>query len=64
MLSPFGDNERYDLVIEEGDEFYRLQVKTARTENGRLQFETRSTGTLTRTIEKESYEGDIEAFAV
>ncbi|AZH24332.1 group I intron-associated PD-(D/E)XK endonuclease [Haloplanus aerogenes] len=64
VLQPFGDNERYDIVVEISDTFYKIQVKTGRLENGRIQFETRSTGTLTRQIEKESYEGQIDAFAV
>ncbi|SDZ95585.1 PD-(D/E)XK endonuclease [Haloplanus vescus] len=64
VLRPFGDNQRYDLVVEVGASFYRIQVKTGRLENGRIQFETRSTGTRTRAIDKEGYEGQIEAFAV
>jgi len=64
VLEPFGDNERYDIVVEEDDEFYRIQVKTGRLENGRIQFETRSSGTLTRKVSKEGYEGQIDVFAV
>jgi hypothetical protein len=64
VLEPFGDNERYDVVIEESGSFYRVQIKTGRLENGRIQFETRSSGTLTRKIKKEGYEGEIDVFAV
>ncbi|MFC6725338.1 group I intron-associated PD-(D/E)XK endonuclease [Halobium palmae] len=64
VLQPFGDNERYDLVVEENPDFYRLQVKTGRLENGRVQFDTRSSGTLTRSVEKETYEGQIDQFVV
>jgi len=64
VLQPFGDNERYDFVVEVGEVFHRIQVKTGRIENGRIQFETRSSGTLTRAIEKEGYDGQIDAFAV
>ena len=64
VLEPFGDNERYDFAVEEGGEFYRVQVKTGRLENGRVQFETRSSGTLTRAVEKEGYEGQIDVFAI
>ncbi|UPV76081.1 group I intron-associated PD-(D/E)XK endonuclease [Halorussus limi] len=63
-LEPFGDNERYDVVVEESGHFYRVQIKTGRIENGRVQFETRSSGTLTRKVEKEGYEGEIDVFAV
>jgi hypothetical protein len=35
VLMPFGDNRRYDLVIEDADgKFYRIQCKTARLMNG------------------------------
>ena len=64
VLEPFGDNERYDVVIEADEEFHRIQIKTGRLENGRVQFETRSSGTLTRKVAKEKYDGDIDAFAV
>ena len=30
VLLPFGDNQRYDVVIEEKGKFIRIQVKTAR----------------------------------
>jgi len=64
VLEPFGDNERYDIVIEEAGRFYRVQIKTGRLENGCVQFQTQSSGTLTRKVEKEGYEGEIEIFAV
>jgi hypothetical protein len=64
VLQPFGDNERYDLVVEISGTFYRVQVKTGRLENGRVQFETRSSGTLTNKISKRGYDGEIDVFAV
>ncbi|UPW02186.1 group I intron-associated PD-(D/E)XK endonuclease [Halorussus gelatinilyticus] len=64
VLEPFGDNERYDVVVEEAGKFYRVQIKTGRLENGCVQFETRSSGTLTREVKKEGYEGEVEVFAV
>lgn len=30
VLVPFGDNQRYDLVVDRGDHMLRLQVKTGR----------------------------------
>ncbi|WP_396611417.1 group I intron-associated PD-(D/E)XK endonuclease [Haloferax sp. S1W] len=64
VLEPFGDNERYDFVVELGGRFFRVQVKTGRLTNGRVQFETRSSGTLTRRVKKEGYDGQIDIFAV
>ncbi|WP_137286697.1 group I intron-associated PD-(D/E)XK endonuclease [Halorussus salinisoli] len=63
VLEPFGDNERYDVVVEETGKFYRVQIKTGRLENGRVQFGVRSSGTLTRKVQKEGHEGEIEVFA-
>lgn len=33
VLEPFGDNERYDFVVEISRELYRVQVKTGRLTN-------------------------------
>lgn len=46
------------------DVCHRIQVKTGRTENGRIQFVTRSSATLTGAVETEGYDGRIDAFAV
>jgi hypothetical protein len=64
VLQPFGDNERYDLVVDISGTFYRIQVKTGRTVNGRVQFETRSTATFPNRVEKNGYEGQIDVFVV
>jgi hypothetical protein len=64
VLQPFGDTERYDIVVEESGNFYRVQIKTGRLENGRIQFETRSSGTLTKSVKKDNYRGDADVFAV
>ena len=38
VLTPFGENVRYDLVIDEGDRFLRVQCKTGRLRNGVVKF--------------------------
>lgn len=38
VLMPFGDNQRYDFVIERGNGFEKVQVKTARLRNGAVEF--------------------------
>jgi hypothetical protein len=43
VLQPFGDNQRYDLVVEEAGKFTRIQVKTARRVKGILSIPTCST---------------------
>ena len=44
VLLPFGDNRRYDMVVEVGGQFLRVQCKTARPVHGGavLCFKTRS----------------------
>lgn len=42
VLIPFGDSQRYDFVIDRGNGFERIQVKTARLINGAIEFNTYS----------------------
>ena len=42
VLLPWGHNHRYDLVVDLGHRFVRVQVKTARVEAGCLLFNTQS----------------------
>lgn len=48
VLLPFGENQRYDLVVEDRGEFIRVQCKTGRLRNGAVFFPTCSTSYLTR----------------
>ena len=43
VLSPYGDCERYDFVVEINSKFYKIQVKTSHLEDGRINFSTAST---------------------
>lgn len=38
VLIPFGDNQRYDFVIDKDNGFKKVQVKTARLKGGSIQF--------------------------
>lgn len=40
VLVPFGENQRYDLVIDHGDRFTRVQCKTGRLLKGAVSFHT------------------------
>lgn len=62
VLIPFGDNQRYDLVIEEDNNFTRVQCKTGRLKNGSVGFPvtSRAGGIGTR----KSYDGEIDVFGV
>ena len=63
VLMPFGDNQRYDFVIDEGGVFKRIQCKTAQLKKGVLRFNTCSSQPHLA-AGKRDYRGQIEAFAV
>jgi hypothetical protein len=66
VLVPAYDNEPYDIVIEVGDDFHRVQIKTAfeATTDGAVRFRTRSTRTKSSGYEREGYKGSVDFFAV
>lgn len=64
VLIPFGDNEPYDVVVEVGGDFKRVQVKTGRRDQGCLTFNTYSVTGRTHSQVATRYEGKIEWFAV
>lgn len=69
VLTPFGDNQRYDLVIEDGDgQFWRVQCKTGRSNGEYIEFAPASLYYHTRagktTHGSKSYHGQIDYFAV
>jgi hypothetical protein len=66
LLVPFGENTRYDLVIDDGDRLARVQCKTGRLRNGAITFNTCSSyahHSNPRVI-KRDYQGEIDYFAV
>lgn len=64
VLQPFGDNQRYDLVVDVGAKFLRIQCKTARrVKQGVLMFDTCSSQNH-RGKGRQSYVGQIEMFGV
>jgi len=64
VLTPFGDNQRYDFVIEENGEFARIQCKTGRLRNGVVEFEACSSSSHRTGGGKRSYKGEADFFAV
>jgi hypothetical protein len=63
---PFGENKRYDLVIDDGVRLARVQCKTGRLRAGAVMFNTASTylhhphpG-----VSRRAYQGEIEFFGV
>jgi len=69
VLEPIGDNDRFDCVINRGNGFERIQVKTGRYRNGVIIFSVRSShhhtkkGHITGNCYK-NYKNDVEAFGV
>ena len=71
VLTPFGDNRRYDLVIEDaGGNFHRVQCKTGRVakDGAYIEFRTASSYYHTKAGRtshgKRDYRGQIDYFAV
>jgi hypothetical protein len=69
VLKPFGDNLRYDLVIEDADgKFWRIQCKTGRSDGEYIEFKPTSSYYHTRagrtTNGHRPYHGQIDYFAV
>ena len=63
VLLPFGDNQRYDMVIDRGKGFERVQCKTGRLRDGAIRFNTYSSYAH-RGKPRRTYDGQIELFAV
>jgi hypothetical protein len=66
VLVPFGENTRYDLVIDTGSSLRRVQCKTGRLRNGAIIFRTCSSygHHPNPKVIRRDYEGQIEDFAV
>jgi|ERR1035441_2507565 hypothetical protein len=63
VLTPFGDNQRYDLAIDEGGVFKRIQCKTGQlTKHGHIKFSTVSVSNNGKNVV--GYTGQIEFFGV
>lgn len=69
VLIPFGENTRYDLLIEDADEYIRVQCKTGRLVRGSVVFSACSTnfhhpdGEMKRNY-RHHYRGQADRFGV
>lgn len=62
---PFGDNDKYDLIVDDGNSLYRVQCKTGwTTEKGTMRFNTHSQTTKEGEYHESTYHGEIDAFIV
>src|SRR3712207_2918866 len=63
---PFGENTRYDLVIDDGNRLSRVQCKTGRIRDGAVTFKTCSSHPhhARPRLQSNNYAGQVEFFAV
>jgi len=62
---PFGDSDRYDLLVDEGNRLHRVQCKTGSWVNGSVRFNLYTSTVRTDGRVDESYTADeIDAYAV
>ena len=61
---PFGENHRYDFIVKNSGNFYRLQCRTGRYREGTVRFPTRSIQPDGQGHEKSDYEGEIDFFVI
>jgi hypothetical protein len=66
VLVPFGENTRYDIVIDTGSQLRRVQCKTGCLRSGAVVFRTCSSygHHPNPKIVRRDYEGEIDDFAV
>lgn len=62
VLIPFGNNQRYDFVIDDNGTFVRAQVKTGRLVDGVVVFKTSSVNGFTGA--RRTYAGVADVFLV
>jgi len=63
VLLPFGDNARYDLVVDEDGTFTRIQCKTGALRRGAVVFAVASSQ-YHRGGKRRDYRGQVDAFGV
>ena len=62
---PFGDSDRYDLVVDDGDRRYRVQCKTGSWVNGTVRFNLyTSTVNAEGRVDSDYTAEEIDAYAV
>ena len=64
VLIPFGNGRRYDMVVDSGSRFLRIQCKTGRLRKGAVEFNTHSQDPKNRGGRGVGYRGQIELFGV
>lgn len=63
ILIPFGDSQRYDLVLDKDNQFFRIQCKNGRVRNGCVKFNSSSTEWY-KGHRRINYKGRVDFFGV
>lgn len=61
---PWGDNDRYDMIVDMNGHLVKIQCKTARDGVGGIEFSTVSSSTHRTAGKKRNYKGQVDYFAV
>ena len=64
VLLPFGVNHRYDLVLDTGQGFLKVQCKTGRLRDGAIRFSAQSVQSNRVRTRTKAYVGEVDLFAV
>ena len=64
VLSPFGDNQRYDMVVDEGGTFIRVQCKTGKLKPDGTAFTFPTHSSNWNSGSQRDYVGQADVFAV
>ena len=64
VLRPLSANQRYDLVLDLGGQFLRVQCKTGRLRNGAIVFSTRSCRSNRNGTYVRSYTDEADVFVI
>jgi hypothetical protein len=64
VFLPVGHNHRYDLLLDVGDRFVRVQCKTGRLRDGVIRFNTVSTRCNRYDTLRRGYDGEVDGFGV
>jgi PD-(D/E)XK endonuclease len=59
---PFGNNQRYDMIVDTGERLLKVQCKTGAFTNGCVSFSTSSVNGFTG--QRTNYRGQIDVFLV
>lgn len=64
VFLPIGHNHRYDLLLDAGERFLRVQCKTGKLRDGVVRFNTVSTRCNRYEVHRRGYDGEADGFAV